>query len=77
MPQMQGTREPVRRGLCHLRNRPGHKRWDTGPSAATRAGSWFSSLGMGASKGGPWPLIILVLLLMFGGSIISYILYTL
>ena len=30
---------------------------------------------MGASKGGPWPLIIVVLLLMFGGSILG-LLYT-
>ena len=49
------------------------RRWDTGPSVTTRAGSWFSSLGMGASKGGPWPLIIVVLLLLFGGSILGLI----
>jgi hypothetical protein len=50
------------------------QRWDTGPSAVNRLGSWFSSLGMGSSRGGPWPLIILVLFLFFGGTIIAAVL---
>ena len=49
------------------------KRWDSGPGALNRLGSWFSSLGMGASRGGPWPLIIFVAFLLFGGTILGAI----
>jgi hypothetical protein len=53
------------------------RRWDTGPSAVTRAGSWFSSLGMGASRTSPW-ILALVLFLLFGGvSLITALIYSL
>ena len=47
------------------------RRWDAGPTAINRVGSWFSSLGMGPSNSGPWPLIIFFLFIAFGGSIIA------
>jgi hypothetical protein len=47
------------------------QRWDSGPGALNRLGSWFSSLGMGPDRGGPWVLLVLVIFLMFGGSILA------
>jgi hypothetical protein len=52
-----------------------HKRWDTGPSGLNRVGSWLSALSMGPSKGGPWTWLIVLLVIFFGGTIISYILF--
>jgi hypothetical protein len=53
------------------------KRWDTGPSTVNRAGSWFTSLGMGRSISSPW-ILVLVLFLLFGGaSAIIGLLYSL
>jgi hypothetical protein len=46
-------------------------RWDSGPSLLNRIGSWFSSLGMGPSRGGPWVLIGFIAFLLFGGSLIA------
>jgi hypothetical protein len=53
------------------------KRWDTGPGVANRAGSWFSSLGMGASRNSTWLLILVLFLLFGGGSLITALIYTL
>jgi hypothetical protein len=49
------------------------KRWDSGPSAANRIGSWFGALGSGPTKGGmaPWLVIFLV---FFGAGIVSSLL---
>jgi hypothetical protein len=47
------------------------RRWDTGPGTLNRVGSWFSSLGMGPDRGGPWVLVVLLIFLMFGGSILA------
>ena len=51
------------------------KRWDKGPSGANRVGSWLSALSMGPSKSGPWTWFIVLFLILFGGSIISYLVY--
>ena len=51
------------------------KRWDKGPGIGTRIGSWFSALGSGPTKGG-WTPWIVILLVLFSGSIIGF-LYTL
>jgi hypothetical protein len=53
------------------------KRWDTGPSGLNRVGSWINSLSMGPSISGPWVLLIILFLLFFGGSIISFLFYSL
>ena len=52
-------------------------RWDTGPSAVNRAGSWFSSLGMGATRTNPWVLVLVLFLLFGGASAIIGLLYSL
>jgi len=46
-------------------------RWDTGPSALNRVGSWFSALSFGPSHGGPWVLIAVLVFIFFGGSIVA------
>jgi hypothetical protein len=53
------------------------KRWDTGPSVANRAGSWFSSLGMGRSLSSRWILILVIFLLCGGAGLIASLLYAL
>lgn len=42
------------------------RRWDSGPSALNRAGSFLSALSFGS--GYRTPLIVFVVLLLFGGS---------
>jgi hypothetical protein len=45
------------------------RRWDSGPDLVTRAGSRFSALGFGPRRrGNPY---LLILLLLFGGSIVG------
>ena len=46
-------------------------RWDTGPRAAQRAGSWLSAITFG-SELGKW-LLIGVLLLMVGLPLLAYL----
>lgn len=41
------------------------KRWDTGPSVFQRAGSWFSSIGFGATVSGGTLVAILVIAYLF------------
>ena len=50
------------------------KRWDTGPSGLNRVGSWSSSLGAGPSLPSGMGWIIVLFLLLFGGSIIGFLL---
>jgi len=47
------------------------QRWDTGPSALNRLGSWLSALSFGPDRGGPWVVIFIVGFLLFGGVIIG------
>jgi hypothetical protein len=49
------------------------KRWDAGPSLGNRIGSWFSALGNGPTRGG-WTPWIVILVIFFGGSIVTAIL---
>ena len=41
------------------------KRWDTGPSAANRVGSWFSALSFGPALSGATLLVALLVLFLF------------
>lgn len=41
------------------------KRWDTGPSALQRAGSWFSSIGFGPAVSGTTLVVVLVVGYLF------------
>jgi hypothetical protein len=52
------------------------RRWDSGPGPLTRAGSWLAALGSGPRNTGPSGAAI-VLLLLFGGTIVSLALYAL
>ena len=47
------------------------RRWDTGPGATQRAGSWLSAITFG-SELGKWRLIA-VLLLMVGLPVLAYL----
>ena len=49
------------------------RRWDRGPSATNRVGSFFSALSFGPQRGGPWPMIIFFAFIFFGGSILAFI----
>jgi hypothetical protein len=49
------------------------KRWDRGPSAGNRVGSWLSALSFGPQRGGYWPLIIFFAFIFFGGSIMAFL----
>jgi hypothetical protein len=46
------------------------RRWDSGPSRATRAGSWLSALSYGGRQERVHPLVLWGLIL-FGGSIVA------
>jgi hypothetical protein len=41
------------------------KRWDSGPSVLQRAGSWFSSLGFGATVSGTTLVAVLLIAFVF------------
>ena len=41
------------------------KRWDTGPSVLQRVGSWFSSIGFGATVSGTTLIAVLVIAYVF------------
>ena len=53
------------------------KRWDRGPSATNRVGSWFSSLGAGPTIRGARTLFIVLFLLFFALPLVGYVLYSL
>jgi hypothetical protein len=50
------------------------RRWDSGPGPLTRAGSWLSALSFGSSNS-RLPGVMLVIVLLFGGTILSLALH--
>jgi len=46
-------------------------RWDTGPSATNRAGSWFSALSNGGSVNRNW-IWLIVFVVFFLGPLLAY-----
>ena len=50
------------------------RRWDAGPGAGNRVGSWFSALGNGPSLKSHW-VWLFIFLLFFGGPLLSYLLF--
>jgi hypothetical protein len=53
-----------------------HRRWDTGPSAANRAGSWLSALTYGGTQSRIHPVLLWILILCavsLMGSAVAYI----
>jgi hypothetical protein len=48
-----------------------HRRWDSGPSALNRAGSWLSALSFGRER--PMLGLGVIALILFGGSFIAWL----
>ncbi|MDA0184426.1 hypothetical protein OJ997_29245 [Solirubrobacter phytolaccae] len=47
------------------------KRWDTGPSAINRAGSWFSALSNGGSVNRNW-IWLIIFIVFFLTPLLAY-----
>jgi hypothetical protein len=48
-----------------------HRRWDTGPSAINRAGSWLSALSFGGDH--RMAGFVIVCAILFGGSFVAWV----